>query len=338
MKKSELKEYIKTRVKEAITVKTTGAALTPQQKSQKIDQIKRSTNDPTVGTERNPVEFVKETNIKEMARRALLFQVDPDFREKAKSIRTGGPIGPAKLARILDILDDKDIITGPEIAAEYGGKMPLIYPVFKALIDVGALNVVEKPKQQEPEEDEDDDIIDDKPKVDDEDSNIEFEPDEASIEKTAYVPSSVAEKAASFTLDNDALIQSIIRAYKDSRSKIRENNEPGDLNIDRFKQANIKTKESSSDKLKNRVEELVDKISELEPEIQAKVIEILKFKFKSVNAESVAKAIASKLGLDITGDDEIIYNIDMSENFDDENFTEFDPQVYERFQKLVNYK
>ena len=117
MKKKELKELVASRVREALTVKT-GKVLTPQEQSKRIDQIKRTTNDQTVGTENNPVNFVKEEdNLNEMSRKASVFYIDPDFKNIAKNIRTGGPVSPTKLKAVLDFLEGKTETTGPEIAA-----------------------------------------------------------------------------------------------------------------------------------------------------------------------------------------------------------------------------
>jgi hypothetical protein len=62
MKISQLKEVIRTKVRESLTVKTGGRILTPQQQSQQIDQIKRTTGDQTAGSINNPVNFVKEND------------------------------------------------------------------------------------------------------------------------------------------------------------------------------------------------------------------------------------------------------------------------------------
>jgi len=63
MKVSQLKEIIRTKVREATAVKLTGAAaLTDPQISQKITQMRTTTGDQTIGTEKNPIKFVKETD------------------------------------------------------------------------------------------------------------------------------------------------------------------------------------------------------------------------------------------------------------------------------------
>jgi hypothetical protein len=64
MKVSELKENIRAKVREALTVKLAGGStLTTPQKSAKITALRTTTGDPTVGTEKNPIDFVKEMNI-----------------------------------------------------------------------------------------------------------------------------------------------------------------------------------------------------------------------------------------------------------------------------------
>ena len=63
MKISQLKEVIRTKVREATAVKVTGgAALTDPQISQKITQMRTTTGDQTIGTEKNPIKFVKEND------------------------------------------------------------------------------------------------------------------------------------------------------------------------------------------------------------------------------------------------------------------------------------
>jgi len=61
MKISQLEEVIRAKVRESLTIKAT--MLTPQQKSTKITQMRTTTGDQTIGTEKNPVEFVRETEV-----------------------------------------------------------------------------------------------------------------------------------------------------------------------------------------------------------------------------------------------------------------------------------
>jgi hypothetical protein len=89
MKVSQLKETIRTKVRESLTVKTGGRTLTPQQQSQQIDQIKRTTGDQTAGSLSNPVNFVKENEysvdkIKKMGRSELISFLGLTREEAAK--------------------------------------------------------------------------------------------------------------------------------------------------------------------------------------------------------------------------------------------------------------
>jgi hypothetical protein len=110
MKVSELKESIRAKVREALTIKLAGGtALTPQQKSQKINNLRTTTQDQTVGTEKNPVEFVKEAGeytmdkIYKMSRAELIDFAGLTPQEAAKySTRTLQSIA-------LELADDRPV-------------------------------------------------------------------------------------------------------------------------------------------------------------------------------------------------------------------------------------
>jgi hypothetical protein len=133
MKKNELKEYIKSRIRETLYA---GAGAIAKAKSD--PDYAKVKNKPEVDATLRAGGSVE---LEEMARKAVVLKVSPDFREKAANIKTGGPISPKKLEDVLNFLDGKDQVTGPEIAAGVGfeGKMPRIYPIYAALIDQGAI-------------------------------------------------------------------------------------------------------------------------------------------------------------------------------------------------------
>jgi hypothetical protein len=121
-------------------------------------------------------------------------------------------------------------------------------------------------------------------------------------------------------------------------------NEADDLDSSRFAKAALKSKESRAERLDRKIEQLINKMSELSPEVQAKILENLDFKFKSVDAGSLTKKIAQKLGkeapsVDVDFDEEEIFE-DVEDISDPENATvdKMYDQVYERMNKLVNYK
>jgi hypothetical protein len=322
MKRSELKEYIKDRIRETLYVG-----------KQSLEKAKK---DPNFSMSKDKESIVATLNaggsaeLEEMARKAATFKVAADFKERAKGIPTGGPISPKKLADIIVFLDGKDVTTGPEIAAGVGfeGKMPRIYPIFAALIDAGALVSTDQEKTVEiPDTPENEDVeglmysdVYDKGTAGSEEDDFEKEPEAGEIEKTSTTLDPVTQKATEFTLDNDDLISTIIKAYKDSRIRlgsIRE--EEGDLSAADYKKALKQSKEAGITRLNQKIGELVDKISRLEPDVQDKVLKTLSFKFNSVNANKLSDILAKKLGKtmsqSVPDEEEII-------DFDDDEITE----------------
>jgi len=321
MKKSELKEYIKAQIREKLYVGP-GA----------VDAAK---NDPDYGKAKNKGEIENtlrtggSVELEEMARKAVVFKVADDIKEKAKEIKTGGPISPTKLADTLAFLEGKTEITGPEIAAGLGfvdekGKalMPRIYPIFAALISVDGLTAT---GGTETEEVSDEEVVSGEeefisggpaPEPEEEPTDIETAP--------ATVLDPVSSAAASFTLDNDNLIQSIIRSYKDSKIRLKEaiKDDGTDISAADYKKALQKGKEAGAEILAKKLDQLIDKIKELDPEVQDKVLATLDFKFKSVDAATLSKVLSKKLGKEIkpmavskTTDIDI-------EDIDDEEITE----------------
>lgn len=314
MKKSELKEYIKDRIRETLYAGPEAAKKVNQdpnfaklKTTERPDIIKRLQRGGSVELE--------EIDLDEMARAAAVLKVAPNYRDLAKDIKTGGPIGPAKLKAVLDFLADKDQITGPEIATGIGyAKMPAIYPIYAALIDVGALVPTEKEKTvevpDEPENKNFDDILD----VPEEPT----EPELPAAKKTAPL-STTAQKAAMFTVDNADLISKIIRLYKDSRTRLGEilREAEDDLSPQDYKKTIQQSKENSLDILNDKIKELVDKIKQLEPDVQEKVLDTLVFKFNSVNANNLAKIIYDKLDMSYQ---------DTADDYSDEDFIDFDDE------------
>lgn len=366
MKKSELKEYIKSRIRKSIGEADIDvpnpSALTAADKSKLINQARSVTKKPKLGTAEDPVNFIEELNVDEMARPASELRIAPDFREKAGSIQTGGPISPGKLEAILDIIDSmletSNIVTGPQIAQAFGTRMDRIYPILSALQNVGALTTTSASAEEETEDDEemmdDEDITDDETtSTEDEFSSFDddAEPEIGALEKAQVTFDPVTQAATVFTLDNDNLIQSLIRTYKESRIRIGEiREEEGDLSASDYKKALKQGKEASLDILERKIEELISKIEKLDPEVQDKVLKSLDFKFKSVDAMRLSKILAKKLGKTIepnapeeekiidTDDDEIMEDSGVEDiDHDGSSFKDYD-SVYERMIKIVNYK
>jgi hypothetical protein len=357
MNKHKLKEYIKSRIRE--TLYAGAGAIT---KAKADPDYARLKNKPEVDATLRAGGSVE---LEEMARKAATFKVSEDFKEKAKDIKTGGPISPKKLADILAFLDGKNTTTGPEIAAGVGfeGQMPRIYPVFAALINAGALIPTDQEKTVDvPDTPENEDVeglmysdVYDKETAEPEEDEFEKEPEEKDIKKISTTTlDPITQKSTEFTIDNSDLITAVIRAYKDSRVRLgalRE--EEGNLSAADYKKALKQSKESGLDRLERKIEELINKIKELEPEVQDKVLNSLDFKFKSVDAANLSKVLSKKLGKNIipakpinipdeeiedTDDEEIMEDSGVEDvDYGGSSFKDYD-SVYERIQKLVNYK
>ena len=323
MKKSDLKEYIKTRIREtlyagpaAVKTVTTNPEFSKVQTADRAKVIQKLQKGGSVE--------LGEAELDEMARPATVLTVAPNYRELASTIKTGGPLSPTKLKDVLNFLADKEQVTGPEIAAGVGypGKMPRIYPIYAALLDKGALVPTEKEKTVEiPETPENEDIEDILDVPVEAEPEAPSGPDEKSLEKAKISTSTDAQKAAMFTVDNADLISKIIRVYKDSRVRIGEIlREEEDLSPEDYKKAVKQSKETSLDRLSELLNELIDKLVELEPSVQDKVLKTLEFKFNSVNANQLSKIIFDRLGQEYeTPAEEEEFEF---EDFDDENINE----------------
>ncbi len=205
-------------------------------------------------------------------------------------------IDPAKLEAVLNFLDGKEMVTGPELAAGVGyeGKTPRIYPIFSALIDRGALTVTAEEEEVEVPETPENEDVEDVLQIDTETTTSD-EPEIQSTEKIDVSMDPVTRTASTFTVENADLISSIINSFKDSRARINMK-EADDLDARGFIKAMQKSKETSADRLDKKIDQLVDKMSEFDEETQAKILKILNFKFKSVDANSLTKMISNKLG------------------------------------------
>ena len=136
----------------------------------------------------------------------------------------------------------------------------------------------------------------------------------------------ISKAATEFTLDNDDLIQSIIRSYKDSKIRLKEaiKDDGTDISAADYKQALQKGKEAGAEILIKKMDQLIEKIKQLDPEVQDKVLSILDFKFKSVDASGLSKALAKKIGKEIkpmSASKTVDIDIDI-EDIDDEELEE----------------
>ena len=133
-----------------------------------------------------------------------------------------------------------------------------------------------------------------------EDMNDEEEPTTADLEKAE--PTSMGtdkEKAADFIIDNSRLITSIINNYATFKSKIKGGGEAGGISSGDMNQAMQASKTSAEAKFPQLITQMVEKIKQEEPNVQKAILDILTFKFTSVNYPSIAKKIAKELNMDV---------------------------------------
>jgi len=133
-----------------------------------------------------------------------------------------------------------------------------------------------------------------------EDMNDDEEPTTADLEKAE--PTSMGtdkEKAADFVIDNSRLITSIINNYAAFKSKIKGGGEAGGISSGDMNQAMQVSKTSAEAKFPQLITQMVEKIKQEEPNVQKAILDILTFKFTSVNYPSIAKKIAKELNMDV---------------------------------------
>lgn len=291
MKLNELRKEIKDYVREALTVKTGGKVLTPQDQSRKIDQIKRSTGDQTIGTEKNPVNFIKEKksfgiDLEEMARKSVTYEINPDMEEIAKSIKTGGPINPQRLADVIKYLKGKKTTTGPDIAAGLGfeHQMPRIYPIFAAMIEKGILIPTNGTQQVEVPETPENDTEEVEQMIDPEDEMEDTTPSGPPLKQTSD----------EFLKDNISSLKDLVKAYWNSRSRISSLDEEQDFNM--WKKNSEEGSEPEYNEFNKQLNMFVNKMRRLSPDIQDEVLQKIYSSFsKKKNLGHVVRLMANKL-------------------------------------------
>ena len=118
MKVSALKENIRgivrKKMEEAVIIQQTGAPLTDPQLSQKIKTLRAKEGDPTIGTEKNVVRYVREAGeytmdkIYKMTRAELIDFTGLTPQDAAKySTRTTTPLYPSLQSIALEMADDR---------------------------------------------------------------------------------------------------------------------------------------------------------------------------------------------------------------------------------------
>jgi hypothetical protein len=142
MKKLEkiIKEAILEVLAEASTIDVSNPSLTPQQKSTLIKQARLNTKNPNLGTVKDPVEFVEENNINEMARIPVQYKIADLSKLNTLSDKVKNSKG---VQGIISYLQDKGQAPVAQIAKEkFNRPQQAINPVVLALTQAGVLDTV----------------------------------------------------------------------------------------------------------------------------------------------------------------------------------------------------
>ena len=220
---------------------------------------------------------------------------------------------------IIDYLEEVGSSDITKIAREkFNVPQPRIADYARDMIRLGILEPAVAgfvPKFMQPEDEEGDEEIegpesmimgnagnplaqyfDGKPNADgSEDFTPETEP-ELPTAKEPYVAAGPTNKAAEFTINNDRLIDKIIKLYGTSKLRVKEAIGDSDLSGNDFSRAEKGRKETAVDQLPNLIRQLADKISMEDKETQTAILAILAKKFSSVGYSSLSKKIAAALG------------------------------------------
>lgn len=90
MKKSELQELIREAIDEILNEETIDVSnpgsLTGPQKQALIQKARNTTKNPKLGTADNPVDFVEEKKLKEMARQSIVYKLTDDYADKLSEL------------------------------------------------------------------------------------------------------------------------------------------------------------------------------------------------------------------------------------------------------------
>ncbi len=146
-----IREEIASALRESETIDLPGDPnkLNPKAKESAIKQARTMSKDMTIGTPKNPVEFVEEEQLNEMAWDIVIAQ--PDKLAKLQdTIKDSTKKGEQQLAKALEIIQktkkEGKPIRQRDIANEMGLIQQKINPLINKLIDVGILEKGESVK------------------------------------------------------------------------------------------------------------------------------------------------------------------------------------------------
>lgn len=257
-----------------------------------VEKMKNDPNFSRVKDKKGLIDRMKKgeaVELSEMARKPVIYKVSPNFVELASNVRSGGPINPGRLMKVIDFIEGKETISLPELAAGmgYGKQMPKVYPIFAALIAQGALMSDKEEKIQ------DNDI---------EPSSKENIPQNGDQDQEPNIPKTYE---SDYVSKNKQTLNQLVKAYKNSGSRIPWGYFP-DLYENIFKETKIpnyndylKTLDKAQEGYYNRYERLVGEVANdlraMPKDIQDITLKDLEEFFDAANARPVYIQIYKKV-------------------------------------------
>jgi hypothetical protein len=316
--KNKLQSLIRKAIQEVLsegeTIDVSNPNMTDQQKAALIQQARSATKDSTLGTAKKPVSFV-EGELNEMA--GANYKLADDYQDKLSELPY---FNSAKrmvwVNGIIDYLNDVGSSDVTKIANEkFNVPQPRIADYARDMIRLGIMEpavagFVPKFMRADDEDGGEEEItgpdaflignsnldkfFDGRPNADGtEDFTPETEP-ELPVVKEPFKAVGPVAKAAEFTINNDRLIDKIIKLYGASKLRVRE--AFGELSGADFAKAEKERKDIAISQLPELIQQLADEISMEDKETQAAILNILAKKFASVNYSSLSKKVAAALG------------------------------------------
>jgi len=252
-----------------------------------VEKMKNDPNFSRVKDKKGLIDRMKKgeaVELSEMARKPVIYKVSPNFVELASNVRSGGPINPGRLMKVIDFIEGKETISLPELAAGmgYGKQMPKVYPIFAALIDQGALISGKEEKIQ------DDEIEIPSEENIPQDGDQEQEPNIPKIYSSDYVNKNIQK------------LNQLVKAYMGSRSRIdtldedifREDKTP---NYADYLKALQKAQEGNYNKCERLEREVTNDLRAMPKDIQEATLKDLEKFFEAAGARPVYVSIRFKL-------------------------------------------
>lgn len=257
-----------------------------------VEKMKNDPNFSKIKDKNGLIDRMKKgeaVELSEMARKPVVYKVSPDFVELAQNVRSGGPINPGRLMKVIDFIEGKETISLPELAdgMGYGKQMPKVYPIFAALIAQGALMSDKEEKIQ------DNDI---------EPSSKENIPQNGDQDQEPNIPKTYE---SDYVSKNKQTLNQLVKAYKNSGSRIPWGYFP-DLYENIFKETKtpnyndyLKTLDKAQEGYYNRYERLVGEVANnlraMPKDIQDITLKDLEEFFDAANARPVYIRIYKKV-------------------------------------------